>query len=344
VNQDTNIQLVHARTLIDVLHPSPAVASMVEITGLAPKTIPIKRYFMDGRTAADFAIDTNLRQYSVFVSINPRSAMSGFERDVPAVTALGLDIDVRPGRIGAAEAHNRLVMGGIPPTVTAVSGNGNHFYVRLAEPADPLVAKPVWERLCKFTGSDAVFNTNRIFRLAGSVNWKNPARWCYLTGVYRERVYTIQQVAAALDRLGAPPAQRRHAEGIPVSVDPPEDWMEMRRRLHAGVLDIIDTGEKNAFSEKQITRSEADWVVVCALIQAGASDDMIHWVFERCPVGLLKYHEAGARYLNQTIESARRATAEPILDRPVVRSASIPKYTGGAGDYGRRRFARNLYR
>jgi hypothetical protein len=120
--------------------------------------------------------------------------------------------------------------------------------------------------------------------------------------------------------------------------------LDLQRKLHAGVLDIIATGEKNAYSEKQITRSEADWVVVCALVNAGATDEMIHWVYEKNPVGLLKYREAGAHYLNQTIESARRATSVPITNRPVARAVGIPRFTGGAGDPSRTRSANRFYR
>jgi hypothetical protein len=335
-------QLLHAHTLISTLHPRPDAQALIEITGLAPKRAPIKRYFTDAALATVFGIETNAMQYSVFVAINPRSAMSGFERDVPFVTALGLDL--QPERTGIEEVDKRLTFGGISPTVTANSGHGAHFYIGLSEPAEAHKAKIVWERLCKYTGSDAVFNVNRIFRLAGTVNWKSTPRWCHLTGVYPDRRYTLAHVEAALDRLGAAPA-RPPKEGIPVAIDPPTDWMELRRILHAGVLDIIDTGEKNAYSEKQITRSEADWVVVCALISAGASDEVIHWVFERCPVGLLKYREAGARYLNQTIESARRATAVQISNRPVA-SRYLPqsRFTGGGGDSFRARAANNFYR
>jgi hypothetical protein len=335
------LQLLHAQTLIELLHPQPASDAMVEITGLAPKCIPIKRYFVDTAVAASVGVETNLQGYSVFVSINPRSAMSGFERDVPYVTAFGLDL--QPERTSIEEVSKRMTLGGIAPSITATSGHGAHFYVKLSEPVEPIKAKLVWERLCKFTGSDAVFNTNRIFRLTGTVNWKSVPVWCGITGVYPDHVYTLSQVEAGLDRLGAAPA-RQPKEGIPVPTDPPMDWLDLQRKLHAGVLDIIATGEKNAYSEKQITRSEADWVVVCALVNAGATDEMIHWVYEKNPVGLLKYREAGAHYLNQTIESARRATSVPITNRPVARAVGIPRFTGGAGDPSRTRSANRFYR
>lgn len=322
-----------AYALISSLHERACETALIEITAMGGK-YPMKRYLTDAYIAANHAIELNLQGMSVFVNVNPRSAFSGFERDVPYVTALFLDL--QPERTPIAEVDKRLALGNIAPAITAVSGNGMHMYLKLSQPADPQKAKIVWERLCRFTGSDPVFSINRIARLTGSVNWKNPPRWCYLTDVQLHRRYTIEEIDFALDRLGAGPA-RPPKEGIPVPENPPVDWFELRKRLHEGVLDIIDTGEKNAFSERQVTRSEADWVVVCALVRAGCPDAMVHWVYETQPVGNLKYREAGARYLNKTIEAARRATAEPIEPAGRGRAYDAPKFArGSAADSFRR--------
>jgi hypothetical protein len=336
------VQLHHARTLIELLHPVPTAATLIEITGLAPKRKPIKRYFFTADVAAEYALEINAERFSAFVSVNPRKAMTGFEHDVPFVSTVGLDL--QPERTSIGEVEKRLAAGGIPPTAVGSSGNGAHMYLRLSEPADPTKAKVVWERLCKYTGSDCIFNVNRILRLAGTVNWKTPPSWCYLTSVNPERTYTIDQIDLALDRLGAGPA-RQPQEGIPVPVDPPVDWLELRQRLPPGVIDIIDSGEKNAYSERQVTRSEADWVVVCALVSAGVPDEMIHWVYETQPVGLMKYRTTGARYLNRTIEAARRATAEQLVNRPVTRmGVAHQRFTGGAGDAQREHRMHKMYR
>lgn len=327
-------QLLHAHTLISLLHERPSAEALIEITGLAPKQRPIKRYFTDARIAAECGIELNAQRYSTFVSINPRRQMSGFESDVPYVTAFGLDL--QPERTPIAEVEKRLALGGISPTVTGVSGHGFHFYLKLEQPCEPMKAKLVWERLCKYTGSDRVFNVNRIFRLPGTLNWKTDPRWCYLTGVYADSKYTLEFVDKALDRLGAAPVHPPKGEAV-VSVDPPEDWIELRKRLSPGVLDIIATGEKNAFSARQITRSEADWVVVCGLIAAGATDEMVQWVFSSQPVGLLKFHEAGLHYLNQTIRSARRASTAPaVVDQFANRRYQAARPRGSSGERYRR--------
>lgn len=302
------IRLDHATKLITALHPLPQAMALIEITGLKKHATPIKRYFYDVSIAADFALDVNDQGYSVFVNANPRDKMSGFEADVPYVTALALDL--QPERTSLENAYAGLARAGIPPAIVAMSGFGMHMYVFI-NPAERTAAKLVWERLVRWTGSDAVYNVNRIMRLPGTMNWKKtPPPWCYLVGINLANRFDLDYVKQRLDAAGAP-AARSHKPGIEVPQDPDQDWFALRAQLPDSVRDIIATGERNAYSEKQVSRSEADWVVVCALVRAGATDRMIAWVYNNEPVGQLKYHEAGARYLARTIERARTATAEP---------------------------------
>jgi len=323
-------QLQHAMTAISLLHRTPGDTRLIEITALAQRQAPVKRWFTKPELAAEFALDMNDAKLCVFCAINTRNAFSGFERNVPEVTAMALDL--QPERTSIETVGAWLTAAGIAPTAQTVSGYGAHMYFLLSEAADPHKAKLVWERLCKITHSDAIFNTNRILRLPGSRNWKKtPPRWCYFTGLNTQRQYTLYQIDRALDLMGAPPA-RSPKEGIPIDPEKMLDWPELRKRLHASVLDIIDTGEKNAFSERQVTRSEADWLVICALVRAGASDEMIHGVYETEPVGMLKYRSAGAHYLLRTIESARRATADTLENRPHTPTIRYNRPRGSSRD------------
>ena len=321
---------IHASTLIGLLHPQPSAQALIEITGLAPRTVPIKRYFTDVNLATEVALDLNAGGYSAFINANPRDKMSSFEQDVPYVTALALDL--QPERTSIQGVYENMERAGIPPSATVISGFGAHAYVLVNPVVDTAQAKLVWERLCKWTGSDPIHSINRIMRLAGTANLKKvPPRWCYMTGIWPERRYDLHYVSQRLDAIGAPPP-RPPREGFQVPVNPPEDWFELRKRLRESVLDIIDTGEKNAFAEKQVTNSEADWVVVCELVRHGCTDEMIHWVYERNPVGNMKYRKEGARYLSKTIDSARRAVAERV-ERPTARARDVPrKHHGSAGD------------
>lgn len=304
------VQRGHASTLISLLHPEASTRALIEITGLMPKSRPAKRYYTDVSLAVESAIELNGLGYNTFVNVNPRHEMAAFETSVSTVTALALDL--QPERVPIAEAERRLVVAGLPPTLIAVSGYGAHFYLKLSAPADPQRAKLIWERLCKYTTSDPIFSINRIMRLTGTLNRKKvPPIWCYVARTAFEYQYDVEEINLRLDHVGAAPL-RPPAEGIPVPVDPPEDWADLRDRLSEGTRFIIDSGERNAYSEAQVSRSEADWVVVCGLVRAGATDEMIAWVYEKQPVGLLKYREAGARYLKRTIERARQATAERV--------------------------------
>lgn len=327
-------QLAHAYPLISLLHPSPHTSALVEVTAMRGKQID-KQYFTRPDVAAVAGAEATMNGFNVFINVNPRCRCSAFERDVPYVTALFLDLQYE--RTSPAEVDKILTIGGIPPTAAAISGGGEHRYLRLSEPAEPHRAKLVWERLCKYTKSDSVHSLNRIARMPGSLNWKSAhsPRWCYLSEPVRlERAYTIEQIDAALDKLGAGPA-RKPIDGIQVPVDPPFDWFALREKLEPGVRDIIDTGEKNAYSEGQVTRSEADWVVVCALVRAGCPDGWIHWIYETQPVGNMKYREIGPRYLNRTIETARRATAERV-DHGPARAPDRPRhYKGASSESGR---------
>jgi hypothetical protein len=304
--------LDHAKLLLSTLHPQPSAAALIEITALRAKRkgyLPTQRYFTDAQIAAEWALELNTQRYSIFVGVNPRHAMGSFETDVAASTALFLDL--QPERTNLDEVFASLTRHGVPPSISVCSGNGAHLYL-LLNPIDPALAKPVARRLCGALSSDAVFNTNRIARIPGSINWKPPPKqptWCYLTGVWPERRYDIAQVDAALDAMGAP-SVRRPPTGTPIQPIDEATWIDVRRQLSPHALAIIDFGEKNPYSEKQVTRSEADWLAICSLVRAGATDELIHWVYETQPIGDLKYREAGLRYLNHTIEAARRATVE----------------------------------
>lgn len=330
-------QTEHAARLISILHPAPSAQALIEITALAGRNRPVKRYFTDAALAIEFALEFNDQGFSIFVNTNPRSAMSGFEENVPYVTALALDL--QPERTSIPQVEAALAQAGIPAAVVGVSGFGAHMYV-LVNPVERTMAKTVWARLCKWTGSDRIFNVNRIMRLPGSRNWKkNPPPWCYLTSVDSTRRFDLDYVTKCLDKVGAPPGIAPVGGLIPSSIDPPEDEFELRKRLDPGTLDIIDTGERNAYSEKQISRSEADWVVVCALVRAGATDSMIAWIYSNRPVGDMKYKETGARYLTRTIESARRATAQAV-PRPAGRTRDSHRtFTGSSSERHENRYS-----
>lgn len=343
--------LDHANIFASTIHALGG--GMMELTGLAPRRAPVKQYFHRADLLAERAMDLNAQGYSVFLGVNPRSKFDGHEDAVAAVGVLPLDLDFKRGADERATLQ-MLNAFGIPPTIRALSGNGAHLYLCLSQLAEPVAAKQVAKRLCHGTASDKVFNTNRIMRIPGSVNWKTPSTWCYLTEVNPKR-YALEQIDQALDAAGVP-RQPKIADGVRLEPDttldgvPAEEaWARVKGALEGSpdtsavrggreALGIIEFGEKNPYSDGQPTRSEADWVVICALVRAGATDELIRWVYEKFPVGLMKYAETGRRYLEHTIQEARRRTAEAKSfgarghrRRPPIR------FTGSAGDAARAR-------
>ena len=336
------IQLQQAEAQIDLLHQAPGAQALIEITSMPSKKRAFKQYFFYAKLAAEHAIEEANKGNSVFVALNPRSQMSAFEADVPYVTTIGLDL--QPEKIGFAgpaaieqartEMNRRFAMGGILPTAWACSGAGLHAYYCLAEAADPIRAKTVWQRFVRFSGSDPVHCVNRIFRVCGSFNMKkSPPQPCYLMELDPSRLLTVEQIDAGLNKLGAGPATLQRP-GIQVPEGPMENLFDLLNRLPEGVRWAIQTGERNQLSDGQVTRSETDWLVVCALVRAGVSDVQIAQIYATQPIGLLKYYEAGAHYLTKTIESARRSTAEPIEHTRAYHSRKLP--SGSAGDKRRR--------
>lgn len=300
--------LQHATLFLETLH---AAGGLIEITALAPRHRPIKRYFTDPAVAAEWGLETNWQGYGVFAGVNPRNQFDGHEHSVAASVALFLDFD--PGKHDVDAGLKLLAAQGILPSITVCSGNGAHAYFLLSCPIETATAKPVAARLCKATVSDCVGNVNRIARLAGSVNWKNDApKWAHLTGIWPDRRYTIEQITYALDKAGAPrvfatpPCAPRQPQ------NPTDDIKELLVRLPPHPHEIVHAGERNIYSAGQVSRSEADFFVVCALVRADATDDQIQWIYDNMPIGELKYNQPGAgqRYLNRTIEKARQATAE----------------------------------
>lgn len=305
--------LQHAELLLSTLH---AFGGVIEITGLGPpKHKHVKHYFTDPHLAAEVGLELNWNGYSVFCGVNPHKAFSGFERDIAAVVALPLDL--QPERSNIAGVIADLTRVGLPPSAKVVSGYGAHLYLYLDAPAPTDEAKLVSERLCKATNSDPIHNVNRVMRLPGTLNLKkNPPTWCYLVELTAQR-FSLEQVTRGLDRLGAPHVAPKRVDVEMTVCEPQFDWLQLRERLSPHAREIIDSGEMNPYSTGQTTRSDTDWMVLCALVRAGATDDQVLWIYNNMPIGQLKYKRAGRRYLMHSLECARRQLAEPTRRRRV---------------------------
>lgn len=170
-----------------------------------------------------------------------------------------------------------------PPSALVFSGNGNHGYWRLTE---PLLDLEKLEQLNKIliadvpTADPACWNSNRLLRVPGTWNVHRPDK---------------------------PPrlAELRTFESHTYSV---ED-IEVLGRLDERVRHVIRTGDSDAWK----SRSERDWFVIMSLLTAGASDELVTFLFHNQPVGD-KYREGekGEHYLQHTLAAAR----QQLIDSP----------------------------
>ncbi len=171
-----------------------------------------------------------------------------------------------------------------PPSIVVNSGHGHHLYWLLDKVlTSPDAIESINKSLIRDvpTADKASWNVNRVLRVPGTLNSKRPVEDVKLVRCNKDIVYTIQDfnVLAALDR------KARHK---------------------------IKTGDRRGYK----SRSERDWAVVTALIQAGASDNLIRLLFLTQPVGD-KVRDPGTHeaYFARTVERARASRAVKITQQ-----------------------------
>jgi len=167
-----------------------------------------------------------------------------------------------------------------PPSYIVHSGHGWHLYWLLN---DWVTDREAIEQANKILiedidGDKACWNVNRLMRVPKT---PNEDTWCEVRYENAHRRYDLGdiQVLSRLDR------KARHK---------------------------IRTGDRRGYR----SRSERDWAVCKALVSAGASDELIEFLFKEQPVGD-KYREptTAAAYLTRTIERVRSRVSE-VSERP----------------------------
>jgi hypothetical protein len=163
------------------------------------------------------------------------------------------------------------------PSFIVWSGHGYHLYWLLEEFINHVGRiEELNKALAADSSADHCWNANRLLRVPGTRNFRRgtPVE-CELRRGFRNRVYR------------------------------PED-VEPLARLDEEIRSTIWTGAQSGYR----SRSERDWAVVCALLNAGADDKLIKRVFSVHAVGD-KYREDGDKYLDRTISKAGDRKAQP---------------------------------
>lgn len=183
----------------------------------------------------------------------------------------------------------------IPPSAVVASGRGYHLYWFLT---DPLLDIAVIEKLNKLlvedipTADKGAWNVNRVLRVPGTTNHKyDPPAQVLLQSFRADLRYGVADI-------------------------------EILSRLDSKTRHKIRTGDSRGYR----SRSERDWAIVTKLIQAGATDSMIHRIFENQPCG----DKCGenTHYLDQTLEKAHTVSASDSDG-----SATVPLSQDSEGYY-----------
>ena len=167
----------------------------------------------------------------------------------------------------------------LPPSMIVFSGHGWHLYWMLDEPiTDVDEIESLNQTVIKDvpTSDPACWNVNRVLRVPGTLNTKDPPANVFLKESF-DYTYTIKdiQVLDGLDRAA------KHK---------------------------IRTGDRRGYR----SRSERDWAIVTALVAAGATDELINLLFNVQPCGDKVRSDENPRYLEHTLKKARARTPSSI--------------------------------
>ena len=197
-----------------------------------------------------------------------------------------------------------------PPTAIVNSGNGWHMYWLMNRHISKIDAiDRINKAAADSVNADDCFNADRIMRIPGSINDKDPEHPldCLLVNSWPERIYDPKDLYASFSLPGK-------------------------------VVRKIVTGDCRGFH----SRSDRDWYIVRALVAAGISDSFIYDIFRLHTCGD-KYRDPatnGAKYLDRTIEKARES--REAQGKPGSKSALIVEDEDGyylVSDRGRLRLS-----
>lgn len=186
---------------------------------------------------------------------------------------------------------DRLPRTTFPPSCIVKSGHGFHVYWLLDKPiASVEVIESINKSLLQDvpTGDKAAWNANRVLRVPGTLNTKPPVAGTELKHFSPDLRYIVQDfhVLAGLDR------KARHK---------------------------IKTGDRRGYK----SRSERDWAVITALINAGARDELITLLFSTQPVGdKVRDPDTHDSYLQRSVERARGSFVVKARERDISEGES----------------------
>lgn len=172
-----------------------------------------------------------------------------------------------------------------PPSIIVSSGHGYHLYWRISEPLTDIEAIEIYNKILIAdvpTADPGCWNANRLLRVPGTYNAKP----------------NMDPVLASI----------QHVTNITYDS---HDFLTLAQ-LDDATRHKIRTGAQASYR----SRSERDWAVVCALVNAGATDKLIELLFENAEVGdKYRNEKTPEHYLTHTIAKSRE---EMIAQTPIT--------------------------
>ena len=231
------------------------------------------------------AMRANNDGYGVFLGINPRPELGRKkEGDIRDIVALWVDIDAKNFKGGKEKARQHIMDFRIEPNLIIDSGNGFHAYWVLEEPiidrtdADTKAVKQTMVGLAQALGGDHVQNLDRVMRLPGTNNTKNPSAQNPVRVIHEafSHFYSLGDLEEFRDFefSDPPPADPEGFTGTSAVISDRDiraaDADVKQLKVSPRTKRMIITGAlPQAADGKEKTRSERDMSILCSLICAG---------------------------------------------------------------------------
>lgn len=216
-----------------------------------------------------------------------------------------------------------------PPSAAVMSGGGFQAFWRLKEAVflggdlDACAEVEAYNiQLSNVLGGDHCHNVDRIMRLPGTVNYPDAAKLrrgrvpvlAGLAGELTDRVWDLSEFRAAQreERQSAPAS----GSGLPATLPVITDLDQLGPNVSDRIRALIVVGHDPTDPKKYKSRSEPVWAVVCELVRAGVSDDLIAAVLLDKSFGISAHildQRRPAEYAARQIGQAREEAVHPEL-------------------------------
>lgn len=316
----------------------------------------------DTELLTKFLDESSARKLNIYFAVNPlMRAMEkkASERDVLEVRYLHVDIDPRVGE-DIREEQNRILallqknnMGVPEPTAVVFSGGGYQAFWQLQEPISIRGSQAAAEdtklynrQLESIFGGDSCHNIDRIMRLPGTINWPTPKKiqkgqqpvqsqliWWRPGNVYPITTFTK-----------APKVQDMSVGGstgdiqVEISGNVPKD-IDLDKDLPSSVSGRVRVAIVQGSNDEEPLKGDngrSEWLfyVVCELVRAGVSDDMIYAIITDPTNGISSSvldkgnSRSVERYAIRQIQRAKEHSEDPELER-LNREYALVESVGG---------------